>query len=100
MLTPGEFVVRRAMVDKYGIPMLESINQGAFTMPRYNMGSDRIQNVPRGSSKTNINAPVYNAYSVNVPVTQPNASADEIAYKVMTKIQQAQAQQIRSSRGY
>ena len=29
-LTPGEFVIRRAMVDKYGLPMLQEINAGSF----------------------------------------------------------------------
>lgn len=29
-LTPGEFVIRRAMVEKYGLPMLQEINAGSF----------------------------------------------------------------------
>jgi hypothetical protein len=32
--TPGEFMVRKPMVKKYGLPMLEAINSGAFKMPK------------------------------------------------------------------
>jgi hypothetical protein len=27
MLTPGEYVIRKAMVDKYGTPMFDAVNQ-------------------------------------------------------------------------
>jgi hypothetical protein len=34
MLTPGEFVVRKDMVNKYGVEFLKAINSGAFQMTR------------------------------------------------------------------
>ena len=101
MLTPGEYVIRKTMVDKYGIPMLSAINQGAFSMPKFNVG--RVASSVSPSAITNsaeINAPMYNNYSVNVSVSNSGASADEIANKTLMKIKQLQSTQIRSGRGY
>ena len=101
MLTPGEFVVRKAMVDKYGIPMLNALNQGAFGMPKYKVDETTTGNVTvRSQNTSNIMAPMYNNYSVNVSVSNTNASADEIANRTIMKIKQMQDMQIRSSRGY
>jgi hypothetical protein len=99
-LTPGEFVIRKTMVDKYGIPMLEALNQGAFSLPRYNVGNTTPTEIKTVVSTANINAPVYNSYDMNFAVSGTNASADEIANKVMFKMKQVQAQGIRSNRGY
>jgi hypothetical protein len=41
---------------------------------------------------------VYNNYSINVSVAETNASADEIAGAVMTKIKMSQNRSIRRSR--
>jgi len=98
-LTPGEFIVRKSMVKKYGVGMFEKINQGSFSMPRYNTDSPST-NVEAPSNNTSIVAPVYNTYSISVPVNQPNASADEIAYKVMTKIKSIESSSIRRINGY
>jgi hypothetical protein len=101
MLTPGEFVVRKAMVDKYGTPLLQAINQGAFGMPRFNTQETDSGNVSVKTQNTsNIVAPMYNNYSVNVSVSNTNASADEIANRTIMKIKQMQGMQIRSNRGY
>lgn len=101
MLAPGEFVVRKAMVDKYGLPMFESLNQGSFSMPRYNTQTPSAGNVKVNSQNTSsIVAPMYNNYSVNVSVSNSNASADEIANKTIMKIKQMQDMQIRGGRGY
>lgn len=101
MLTPGEFVIRKAMVDKYGSPMLKAINQGSFTSPRFDtsgtMGS--TMNVRGEPSATNVVAPMYNNYSVSVNVSGTNASADEIANRTIMKIKQMQNTSIRSGRG-
>jgi hypothetical protein len=56
--------------------------------------------VQSGSNISNISAPVYNTYSINVPVTQPNASADEIANRVIMKIKHIDGAAVRSNRGY
>jgi len=99
-LTPGEFVVRKSMVNKYGIPMLGAINQGSFKMPKYDTGGAQ-QGIEIGSvnnNSANISAPMYNNYSVNVSATT-NANPDEIATAAVMKIKQMQNMQVRSSRG-
>ena len=101
MLTPGEFVIRKAMVDKYGMPMFNKINQGSFAMPRYNADTSSAGNVKVNNQNTsNVVAPMYNNYSVNVSVSNTNASADEIATKAIMKIRQMNDMQIRGGRGY
>jgi TP901 family phage tail tape measure protein len=99
-LTPGEYVIRKAMVDKYGIPMLEALNQGAFSLPKYNVEDATPTEVKASVNTANINAPVYNTYDMKFAVSGTNASADEIANKVMFKMKQVQNQGIRSNRAY
>ena len=72
MLTPGEFVVKRPAVQGFGVKNLEAINSGKS---------------PSGS--------VYN-YSVTVNAGG-NASADDIARSVMTKIKQVESQRIKGN---
>jgi hypothetical protein len=99
MLTPGEFVMRKASVQKYGAAMFERMNMGAFDMPRYNTQQPDATVVQTTSNTSNINAPVYNTYSVNVSANT-NASADDIANTVMTKIKRVDSMAVRSFRGY
>ena len=108
MLTPGEFVIRKSMVDKYGIPMLNKINQGSFSMPelwtggswRFDESTGKYRTSKPKGEKKKVFAPVYNNYSVNVSVNNPGASADQIANQVLTQIRQLENTQIRSGRGY
>ena len=100
MLTPGEFVMRKASVEKYGMPMLSKMNMGSFEMPRYNTQKMGTTTIKPTSNTANINAPVYNTYSINVPVTQPNASANDIANIVITKIKNVDNSSIRRINGY
>jgi hypothetical protein len=101
MLTPGEFIMRKAAVKKYGSNMLSSMNMGALDMPRYNLRSKQMSlPIQSGSNISNISAPVYNTYSVNVPVNQPGASADEIANRVIMKIKHIEGSAVRGNRGY
>ncbi|MDC0911015.1 phage tail tape measure protein, partial [Candidatus Marinimicrobia bacterium] len=59
MLTPGEFVVRKSSVDKYGSGMMEQINAGNFAdggvvTPVYRDGggsSDKLNYAPIGSEQ-------------------------------------------------
>jgi TP901 family phage tail tape measure protein len=74
MLTPGEFVVRKFAVDKFGANNLKAINSGAN---------------PGGN--------MYNSYEVNVNV-KSDANADQIAKAVLTQIKQVDAQRMRSNR--
>jgi hypothetical protein len=73
MLTPGEFVMKRYAVNKYGTDTMKAINSGTFS----------------GDS-------VYN-YEVNVNV-KSDANPDEIASAVMSRINQIDSQRIRSNR--
>lgn len=102
MLSPGEFVVRKAMVDKYGMPMFNAINQGSFSLPRYDTGEIEMPEtiVSNSGNTTNVSAPVYNTYDMKFSINGTNANADDIANRVMMKMAQVQGQNIRSSRGY
>lgn len=105
MLTPGEFVMRKAAVQKYGMNTLSNMNLGKWDIPTYNTGklyapSANVSAPSRGNMQNNISAPVYNTYSINVPVNQPGASADEIANKVMMKIKNIESSSIRRIGGY
>jgi hypothetical protein len=73
MLTPGEFVVRRFAVEKYGTDKLKSINNGTYN----------------GES-------VYN-YEVNVNV-KSDANPDQIARAVMSQIKQIDSMRLRGNR--
>ena len=93
--TPGEFVIRKPMVDKYGVNNLMKINQGAA--PSFNSPDAANKAVAVGASST---SNVYNnTYNVNVPVNNANASADEIATVVVKKIKQIDSSNVRSYRG-
>jgi TP901 family phage tail tape measure protein len=98
-LTPGEFVVRKSMVDKYGLPLFEKINQGSFN-PSYSVPRSESYSVPsqNASISSVTNAPVYNTYSVNINA-ETNASADEIANKAAMKIREMSNMSLRSARG-
>jgi TP901 family phage tail tape measure protein len=74
MLTPGEFVVRKNAVDKFGVNNLNNINDG--TAP--------------GNS-------VYN-YSVNIDVAGTDASSSDIARSVIGQIKYIDSQRIRGQR--
>jgi TP901 family phage tail tape measure protein len=99
MAAPGEFIMRRAAVDKYGSTMLSSMNTGSYSIPKYDIPEVSTPSITTLDNRTNIMAPVYNTYSVNVPVTNPGASADEIANKVMVRMQRLDSSNIRSIRG-
>jgi len=73
MLTPGEFVVKKYAVEKFGASNLKAINNGT-----YDGGS------------------VYN-YNMSVNV-RSDANPNEIARAVMTNIQRVEAQRIRGNR--
>jgi hypothetical protein len=101
MLSPGEFVIRKAMVDKYGLPLFEDINQGSFSMPKYGGFGKQVAGVASGG-KANIDAtiaPVYNTYSVNVNAST-NASPDDIANTVINKIRSIESMSVRRINGY
>jgi len=74
MLTPGEFVIRKNAVDKFGLNNLNKINDGSATSNS-----------------------VYN-YSVNIDVADTNASSADIARAVIGQIKYIDSQRIRGQR--
>jgi TP901 family phage tail tape measure protein len=73
MLTPGEFVMSKYAVDKYGVENMKSINSGSA-----------------------IGDSVYN-YNLNLNV-KSDANPDDIARAVMVQIKSVDAQRIRGTR--
>jgi hypothetical protein len=100
-LTPGEFVIRKAMANKYGLPLLEAINMGAFKMPNMSQPKFKIGSSEKFNSKINgakNSETMYNnTYNVNVNVSGTNASPDDIANVVMAKLSQQNRGNLRSS---
>jgi hypothetical protein len=98
LTAPGEFVVRRSMVKKYGLPMFEKINQGSFN-PSFQTPSEiRYNNINRPMEINSSPTMYNNTYSINV-TANTNASADEIASVAVMKIRQMDSMQIRGARG-
>jgi hypothetical protein len=93
MLTPGEFVMNKSSVDKYG-PLLSAMNNPSFKMPKsgsYSAGSSGINSVIDNSSA------MYN-YNIGITVPQSNASSGDIANAVISQIKYIDAQRIRGQR--
>jgi hypothetical protein len=95
LLTPGEFVVRKSAAQA-NMPLLKALNGNVF--PKAGSLLESTSAPVTDSSVSTVNAPVYNNYSINVSVAETNASADEIAGAVMTKIKMSQNRSIRRSR--
>lgn len=115
MLTPGEFVVRKNAAKTFG-PILEAMNGGVFPgiggsnavptnnflegigSPRYSIPQSNVGSISAGT--TSIVSPsstMYNnTYNVNVNVSGTNASPDDIANVVMSKLSQQNSGSLRS----
>ena len=83
LLTPGEFVIRKSVASAY-MPLLEQLNGNIYPGAA----------MPKGSAKTNPNL-YNNSYSINVNVAGTDASPDEIANAVMSKIKQVESRSLR-----
>jgi hypothetical protein len=112
MLTPGEFVVKRSAVEKFGVQNLKNINNGTygntlsrgFNQPVYpeisrdytsaNVGGGVFTGSDVAESNTQVDNSVYN-YSLSVNVEGTNASPDQIANVVMRKLQDFGSQRVR-----
>jgi hypothetical protein len=112
MLTPGEFVVKRSAVEKFGVQNLKNINNGTygntlsrgFNQPVYpeisrdyasaNVGGGIFAGSDVAESSTQVDNSVYN-YSLSVNVEGSNASPDQIANVVMRKLQDFGSQRVR-----
>ena len=100
-LTPGEFVVRKPMVQKYGLPLLEAINSGAFRMPEmgqptFGTGGSNRYTIPESGKTQGAETMYNNTYNVNVNVAGTDASPDDIANVVMAKLSQQNRGNLRS----
>jgi hypothetical protein len=96
LLTPGEFVVRKSVAQE-NMPLLKALNGDIF--PRVS-GSDLDSGTTYSPvSTSNItNMPVYNNYSVNVNVPNVNASPEEIANTVISRLRRTASGDIRGTR--
>jgi hypothetical protein len=114
MLTPGEFVVRRPMVRKYGTDLFNKINSGSFSNVQ-GMSSPNIQNIttPMFNStgpsvsvdknsvpSTQVLSPSSNSvYNYNLSVNVASQSdPNSIAQTVMGQIRMIDSQRIRGNR--
>jgi hypothetical protein len=101
MLTPGEFVVKKSVADKYGA-FLQSLNNGTyktFEAPTFSsMNNDSVSvGAGSGTSSADNSSRVYN-YNVGISVSNTSASADDIAKVVMAEIKYIDSQRLRGQR--
>lgn len=96
LLTPGEFVIRKSVAER-NMPLLEALNSQIFPNMSSFEGTGATQFAPIDNSSVT-NMPVYNTYSVNVNVPNTNASPDEIANAVMSRIKRVSNAQVRTTR--
>jgi hypothetical protein len=100
MLTPGEFVMNRGAVSKYGSGLMDRINSGTFDMPSYVTAPQISQVSPVNNNiSSNVdNSSVYNnSYSVNIHTTG-SQDTDSIARAVIGKIREYDSQRVRGVR--
>jgi TP901 family phage tail tape measure protein len=98
LASPGEFVVRNAMVDKYGISFLNDINQGSYQPSFRTPSGPTYTKISRPTEVSNSRTMYNNNYSISV-TANTNANADDIANATVMKIRQMNSMQIRGARG-
>jgi hypothetical protein len=117
ILTPGEFVVRKSVAEK-NRGFLNALNSQVFPgvggkqavptnnfldgigSPRYSIPGSMTSDIPVNSTNVvSTSSPMYNStYNVNVNVSGTNASPDEIANVVMSRISNQNRGNLRSNR--
>jgi hypothetical protein len=98
LLTPGEFVVRKAATKAY-LPQLRAMNSGLFprlNAPSYGLSSPSLSLAQRSADKSG-QTMYNNSYSIDVNVST-DANPNEIARAVMTEIKRVDSQRIRGNR--
>ena len=106
MLTPGEFVVRRPMVNKYGTELFDMINSGSLPniknmrSPSFSSSMPSVSvnqaSVPSRQSAPSSSNSVYN-YSLSVNVAS-QSDPNTIAQTVMNQLTMVDSQRIRGNR--
>jgi hypothetical protein len=106
MLTPGEFVMKRPMVNKYGTALFESLNSGSFpniknmSSPSFSSGMSSVSvnqaSVPSRQAAAPSSNSVYN-YSLSVNVAS-QSDPNTIAQTVMAQLQRVDSQRVRNGR--
>jgi hypothetical protein len=106
MLTPGEFVMNRSAVKRFG-PMLENMNNSKYpsmikdlTPTTYTTVSSSVSMPISNNLSANINdnsSTMYN-YNVGINVNESNASSSDIARAVIGQIKYIDSQRIRGQR--
>ena len=106
MLTPGEFVMNRGAVKRFG-PMLENMNNSkypsmikdltptTYTNVNSSMVTPIVNNV--STSVSDNSSTMYN-YNVGINVNESNASSSDIARAVIGQIKYIDSQRIRGQR--
>jgi HEPN domain-containing protein len=101
ILTPGEFVIRREAVEKYGKNFFANLNstiynkKPKFSTPEYGMSKQEASIKSDDSSKSQV---MYNNnYSVSVNV-KSDSNPDQIARTVIDQIKRIDSQRIRGNR--
>jgi hypothetical protein len=96
LLTPGEFVVRKSVASE-NMGLLKALNGDIFPSIGKNDLFTEAPAIQETSSSIN-NLPVYNTYSINVNVPNTNASPEEIANVVASRIKRSTMSNIRTTR--
>ena len=96
LLTPGEFVVRKS-VAKQNMSLLKSLNGDVFPQINTNLKEVDTKSITPITSVQN-NQNLYNSYNLSVNVAGTNASPDEIANVVISKIRRIEDRNIRGRR--
>lgn len=96
-LSNGEYVIRASTVDKFGVPFFDALNKGVIPMMAQGGMVSRYPSIAAGMARGGYVRTGYNMgglvsgkeseYNINVYVTESNASADDIANKVMQSLQ-------------
>jgi len=106
LLTPGEFVIRREAVDKYGKSFFAKLNNTIYakkpsiptqglSAPSFSMSPSSYANSKFDAEKSGV---MYNnSYQINVNV-KSEANPDQIARTVRDSIKRVDSQRIRSNR--
>jgi TP901 family phage tail tape measure protein len=100
MLTPGEFVIRKDSVNKYGTNILKALNAGKIELPKTKAPTfsvERAEPTSLKNSKDENSSSVYNSYSISVNV-KSDSSPDQIARTVIDQIKRIDSQKLRGSR--